>query len=139
MRYKVSGDFENTLTWLQKLSEGDYLDYLEKYAQKGLEALRAATPKRSGLTADSWGYRIDRNALGSARITWLNSNVHNHLNVAILIQYGHGTRNGGYVEGIDYINPALQPIFQQLADELWEEVTSVGRKTRRKRRVITIR
>lgn len=126
IKFKTYGDFHNSLKWLKKLSEERYLDYLEKYAQKGVEALAEATPKRTGRTASSWTYTIDKSKTGTYRINWHNTNVHNHINIALIIQYGHGTRNGGYVEGIDYINPALQPIFEQLARDAWEEVTTVG-------------
>lgn len=126
IRFETRGDFDKTLKWLKRLSEERYLDYLEKYAKLGVEALAEATPKRTGRTAASWTYTIERNAMGSARINWHNTNVQDHVNIALIIQYGHGTRNGGYVEGVDYINPALQPIFEQLAQDAWEEVTNVG-------------
>ena len=96
---------------------------LNKYGQKGVEMLAAATPKESGKTASSWSYEIED--LGSgARIVWKNSNVNNGEVIALLLQYGHGTGTGGYVQGIDYINPAIQGIFEQMADEAWREVTS---------------
>lgn len=126
LKFKTYGDFDNSLKWLKKLSEERYLDYLEKYAKKGVEALSEATPKRTGRTASSWTYTIEKSATGTYRIKWHNTNVQNHVNIALIIQYGHGTRNGGYVEGIDYINPALQPIFEQLAQDAWKEVTSIG-------------
>ena len=96
---------------------------LNKYGRKGVEALAAATPKRSGKTADSWDYVIEDDG-GTAKIVWTNSNVNKGQVIAILIQYGHGTGTGGYVAGTDYINPAIQGIFQQMADEAWREVTS---------------
>lgn len=126
MRFETVGDFDKSLKWLKRLSEERYLDYLEKYAKLGVEALAEATPKRTGRTAASWTYTIERNALGSAQITWRNTNVQDHVNIALIIQYGHGTRNGGYVEGVDYINPALRPIFDKLAQDAWEEVTTIG-------------
>lgn len=89
----------------------------ERYGAKGVEALRSATPKDSGQTADSWSYTIE-----DWGISFTNSNIKDGCPVAILIQYGHGTKNGGYVEGIDYINPALRPIFEQIANECWKEV-----------------
>ena len=89
----------------------------------GVQALSIATPNDSGKTAQSWSYEIeDRN--GSISIYWKNSNVNNNVNIAVILQYGHGTRNGGYVEGIDYINPAMQPLFQEMANEAWKEVVS---------------
>lgn len=127
IRFETVGDFDKSLKWLKRLSEERYLDYLEKYAKLGVEALAEATPKRTGRTAASWTYTIERNALGSAQITWRNTNVQDHVNIALIIQYGHGTRNGGYVEGVDYINPALRPIFDKLAQDAWEEVTTIGK------------
>lgn len=92
----------------------------EKYGAKGVEALRSATPKDSGLTADSWSYRIEDWGIG-----FCNSNIKEGYSVALLIQYGHATKNGGFVEGIDFINPALRPIFNQLAEECWKEVKNL--------------
>lgn len=96
---------------------------LNKYGRKGVEALAAATPKESGKTAESWSYEIEQNG-SSASIVWKNSNVNEGQVIAILLQYGHGTGTGGYVQGRDYINPAIQGIFQQMADDAWREVTS---------------
>lgn len=89
----------------------------ERYGAQGVEALRAATPKDSGLTANSWSYTIENWGIG-----FNNSNIQNGYSVALLIQYGHGTKSGVYVEGIDYINPALRPIFEAIAQECWKEV-----------------
>lgn len=96
---------------------------LHKYGRQGVEALAAATPKDSGATAESWSYEIEEDDSGS-RIVWKNSHQNNGYTIALLLQYGHGTGTGGYVEGIDYINPAIQGVFQQMADEAWKEVTS---------------
>lgn len=96
---------------------------LNKYGKKGVEALAEATPKDTGKTAESWSYDIVKTHTGY-KIVWKNSNIENGVSIAILLQYGHGTRNGGYVEGTDYINPAVQSIFQQMANEAWKEVTS---------------
>ena len=96
---------------------------LEKYARRGVEVLRENTPKDSGKTADSWSYEIIEDEKGY-RIVWLNSNINDGVSIAILLQYGHATGTGGYVEGIDYINPAIQKIFKGLADAAWKEVTS---------------
>ena len=97
---------------------------VQSLAQQGVTALQKATPKRSGKTADSWSYEIedDGNAI---TIFWTNSNVENYVNIASIIQYGHATRTGGYVEGIDYINPALQPIFEKITNEVWRAVVSL--------------
>ena len=95
---------------------------LDKYGREGVAALSAATPKESGLTANSWYYEIERSK-DSVSISFHNSNINKGVPIAIILQYGHGTRNGGYVEGIDYINPAIQPLFNKIAEDAWEEVT----------------
>ena len=96
---------------------------LEPIAQAGVNALRAATPQESGLTAMSWDYEIEVDR-EKARISWINTNRNNGVNIAIILQYGHGTGTGGYVAGRDYINPAIRPLFDQLADQVWKKVTS---------------
>ena len=120
------GDFKNTTKFLNLASSGTYIyAILNKYGRLGVEALRDATPKDTGLTSESWYFDIKHPKKDVYEIVWSNSNTiypNNGTTVAILLQYGHGTRNGGWVEGIDYINPAIQPIFQQLADEAWKEV-----------------
>ena len=92
----------------------------ERYGAQGVEALRSATPKDSGLTASGWSYRIEDWGIG-----FNNSNINDGYAVALLIQYGHGTKNGGYVQGIDFINPALRPVFDKIAEECWKEVQSL--------------
>ena len=109
--------------FLRKLLKKDWSQVLKKYAEAGVQALSAATPVDSGKTAASWGYEIEETKNGLT-IYWTNSNVNKHVNIAIIIQYGHATGSGGWVEGRDYINPALQPIFDQMADALWKEVSS---------------
>lgn len=100
---------------------------LDKYGKMGVEALRAATPKDTGKTADSWYYTIEEDEHGDMKIVWANSNVTDrNIHVAILLQYGHATKNGGFVKGIDYINPAINSVFQKMADEAWKEVNSNG-------------
>ena len=116
------GSFNRTERFLKRASKIDYKAILEKYAQEGVAALAAATPVDSGVTANSWDYEI-RVSRGRYSITWTNSNVVNGVQIAVILQYGHGTRNGGWVQGRDYINPALQPIFDKIANELWREVT----------------
>ena len=116
------GNFNKTEKFLKRASDFKINSVLNKYGKKGVEALAAATPKRSGETADSWSYKIEKNN-GGYVIAWDNSNVNNGVNIALILQYGHGTGTGGYVQGIDYINPALKPIFDALADEAWQEVT----------------
>lgn len=122
--FRHRGNFHKTEKFLKKSFGKNYLPVLEKYANQGVDALSAATPVDTGLTAASWGYEIlqDKDVLS---IVWNNYNVQNGINIAIILQYGHGTRNGGYVEGRDYINPALQPIFDKMAEAAWKEVTSI--------------
>lgn len=123
-RFRQRGDFSKTEKFLKKSFGRDYLDVLEKYAQQGVAALSAATPVDTGLTAISWEYEIIQND-SAISIIWKNLNEHNGVNIAIILQYGHGTRNGGYVQGIDYINPALKSIFDEMADAAWKEVTRI--------------
>ena len=119
----VSGDFKKTENLLEKIASfGDDKYVLKKYGKKGVDALESATPVDSGKTASSWSYSISEGD-GSISVDWENSNVNKGLNIAVLLQYGHGTRNGGYVEGRDYINPAMQPIFDKFADAAWKEIT----------------
>lgn len=123
--FRSKGDFKKTEEFLKKSLGRKYRAVLEKYGQKGVLALTAATPIDTGLTAASWDYEITQNESGLS-VVWSNTNVRKgYCNIAIILQYGHGTRNGGYVEGRDYINPALKPIFDELADAAWKEVTSI--------------
>ena len=117
------GNFQKTDNFLKKAKQGDYFRSLEKFAQEGVNALASATPIDSGKTAASWDYTISRSK-GSVSITWTNSNINDGVNIAVIIQYGHGTRNGGYVQGRDYINPAIRPVFDKIAENEWKEVTS---------------
>lgn len=130
---KQKGDWKKTHKLLQKITgldekgaEAHYASILNKYGQMGVDALKAATPVDSGLTADSWGYEIRTSReMGYYSIIWTNSHVEKGwANIAILLQYGHGTRNGGYVQGRDYINPAMRPIFDEIARKIWEEVST---------------
>lgn len=118
------GSFKNTEKLLKKSLGLDYMSVLEKYGREGVQALSAATPVDSGKTSTSWNYRINRNRTGIS-LEFYNTNVNKGVNIAIILQYGHGTRQGGWVQGRDYINPALKPIFDQLADAAWKEVTSI--------------
>ena len=121
---KHSGDFRKIERFLKKNQNISFNRYLKMYAQKGVEALREATPKDTGLTSESWSYKIVKEE-DTTSIVWTNSNVvDGWYNVALMIQYGHGTATGVYVEGIDYINPALRSIFDELAEEIWKEVTT---------------
>lgn len=118
--FSHKGDFKKTMNFLKRAEKLDFRD-LMKYGQKGVEALREATPKDSGLTADSWYYQIRKTENGIS-LEFCNSNIVDGVPIAIILQYGHGTRNGGYVQGRDYINPAIQPIFDEIAENLWKEV-----------------
>lgn len=122
--FRHKGNFKKTEKLLKKSIGRDYRSVLEKYGQKGVEMLAANTPKDSGKTAESWSYALEERN-GYLSVTWFNSNINKGVNIAIILQYGHGTGNGGYVEGRDYINPALQPIFDAMAEAAWKEVTSV--------------
>lgn len=121
IRVKCKGKFKRADNWFKKLLKKDYMSILEKYAQQGVEALSAATPVDTGLAASSWSYEITENKEGIV-ISWNNSDIEGYVNVAIILQYGHGTRNGGWVAGRDYINPALQPLFDKMAKAVWKEV-----------------
>lgn len=116
------GSFKSTEKFLKRKITTEQLLIFEKYAQEGVEALASATPFDTGKTSSSWGYQIsftDKHV----KLTFTNSNIVDGIPIAIILQYGHGTRQGGYVEGIDYINPALKPIFKKISDSLWKEVT----------------
>ena len=120
---KQKGDFSKTEKFLNSISKKLYYRNLQKYAEQGVAALASATPIDSGTTANSWNYEI-RQTKNSVSIYWTNSNVNKGVPIAVIIQYGHGTRNGGYVQGRDYINPAMRPIFDKIAENVWKEVTS---------------
>lgn len=117
------GNFKRTENFFDKVLHRDYRSILNSYGAKGVDALAAATPKDSGKTASSWTYSIEEKN-GSISIVWSNTNVNKGVNIAVILQYGHGTRNGGYVVGRDYINPALQPLFDEIASNAWREVVS---------------
>lgn len=118
-----SGNFDRTFKFLKKMQELRIQNILEKYAQQGVQALSEATPVDSGKTASSWSYSIE---VGheTATIHWSNSNVNKGVNIAVILQYGHGTGTGGYVQGRDYINPAMRPVFDKIAEEVWREVVN---------------
>lgn len=117
------GDYSKTLSWLKRMKLDKIMDKLNAYGEQGVMALQNATPKRTGLTASSWYYEINRTPT-SISITWKNSNMAREaIPIALLIQYGHGTRTGGYVQGIDYINPTLKPIFEEITNNVWKEIT----------------
>lgn len=122
--FRHKGDYSKVTRYFERLKEVAKLGILDKYGKAGVDALSSATPVDSGLTASSWGYEVEHSA-GSAKIVFTNSNINKGVPIAIILQYGHGTGTGGWVEGRDYINPAIQPIFDELADEAWREVTKV--------------
>lgn len=116
------GNLSKLNTFFEKCKSIPHLSILDKYGREGVRALSSATPRDTGKTADSWKYEIVRTK-DSVSISFINTNITDEgVPIAILLQMGHGTRNGGYVKGIDYINPALKPVFERLADEAWEEV-----------------
>lgn len=122
--FRHKGDFSKLSKYLERVKETANLGILDKYGRAGVSALASATPVDSGLTANSWHYTIERTR-GSAKIIFHNSNIQNGVPIAIILQYGHGTGTGGWVEGRDYINPAIQPVFDDIANEAWREVTSL--------------
>jgi hypothetical protein len=122
--FRQQGDFSKLTKFLERVKEVVHLGDLDKYGRAGVAALASATPVDSGLTSQSWSYEITQKD-GSASITFKNSNIQNGVSIAIILQYGHGTGTGGWVEGRDYINPAIQPIFDQIANDAWKEVTQL--------------
>lgn len=121
---KTTGDFNNITRFLNAMNKRDARSILNKYGARGVKLLENATPIKTGKTASSWRYEIHYSN-GKYELVWLNDNVNNGVNIAIILQYGHGTRNGGYVTGIDYINPVIRSVFEEMAEELWREVVRV--------------
>lgn len=122
LTYKTKGSFENTNKFFKKMSQKSIFKSLEQYGEEGVAALAAATPVDTGKTASSWSYEI-RQTDSSVSIIWKNSNIVDGTPIAVILQYGHGTATGGYVQGVDYINPALRPIFDKITKKIWKEVT----------------
>lgn len=122
--FRQKGDFSKLNRYLERAKNAIRLGDLDKYGREGVAALSSATPVDSGLTATSWNYEITRNKNG-ASISFTNSNIQNGVPIAIIIQYGHGTGTGGWVQGRDYINPAVRPIFDKIAENAWKEVTKL--------------
>lgn len=118
-----SGPYDKTKAYLERLKGDKVFDVLDSYGQLGVTALASATPVETGLTAESWGYEVSHSP-GRHILSWHNTHEHNGVNIAIILQYGHGTGTGGYVEGIDYINPALRPLFDKMTEDIWREVTN---------------
>lgn len=122
--FKHKGNFNKTHKFLQNAKTADPIKFLRKYGEAGVKALSENTPKDTGLTSMSWYYEIVRDKNGVS-IQFLNSNIQNGIHIAVVLQYGHATRNGGWIEGRDYINPAVQPIFDKITHDAWREVTRV--------------
>ena len=120
--FRQKGDFSKLTRYLERVKEVVRRGDLDKYGRAGVAALASATPIDTGLTASSWYYKIEHSN-GSAVISFHNSNIQNGVPIAIILQYGHGTGTGGWVEGRDYINPAIRPIFDAIANDAWREVT----------------
>ena len=122
--FRQKGDFSKLTRYLERVKNVVKIGDLDKYGREGVAALSSATPIDSGLTASSWYYKIEHTN-GSATISFHNSNIQNGVPIAVILQYGHGTCNGGWVQGRDYINPAIRPIFDKIADNAWKEVTKL--------------
>lgn len=122
--FRHKGDFSKLTRYFERVKEAARIGILDKYGREGVAALASATPVDSGETANSWGYEIERTS-NSATITYTNSHINKGVPIAIILQYGHGTGTGGYVQGRDYINPAIQPVFDRIANAAWEEVTRI--------------
>jgi len=121
--FESTGSFNNTESFLKSAPKINILSILNSYGEEGVKALGYGIPKDSGLAASSWYYEVSKTKSGYS-ITWLNKDIENGFPVAIMLQYGYGTGNGGYVQGRDYINPAIKPIFDKIADQVWKVVTS---------------
>ena len=122
--FRQKGDFSKLTKYLEKVKEGFDVGILDKYGQAGVRALASATPVDTGLTANSWYYKIEKSK-GSVSIAFYNSNIQNGVPIAVILQYGHGTKNGGWIHGRDYINPAIRPIFDAIVEDAWKEVTKL--------------
>lgn len=120
--FRHKGDFSNLTRYLERVKNAARIGILDKYGKEGVAALASATPIESGKTASSWYYKVEHSS-GSATISFYNSNINQGVPIAIILQYGHGTGTGGWVQGRDYINPAVQPLFDRIAEEAWREVT----------------
>jgi hypothetical protein len=119
--FEQKGDFSKTEQFLNRMKKKEMFKNLSIYGQRGVDALRKATPKNTGLTADSWRYEIKINK-NDVRIIWSNVNIQNGVPIAVILQYGHATGMGGYIQGIDYINPAIKPIFDDISEKVWKEM-----------------
>lgn len=124
IEFRGKGDFSKATRYFERLKEVARIGILDKYGRAGVAALSSATPRKTGKTANSWYYKIEHSK-SSATITFGNTNINDGVPIAVILQYGHGTGNGGWVEGRDYINPAIQPIFDRIAEDAWKEVTKL--------------
>lgn len=122
--FHQKGDFSKLTSFLEKAKESIKVGDLDKWGREGVAALQSATPRDTGLTAESWYYEVNRSR-DRVTLSFHNRNIQNGVPIAVILQYGHATRNGGWVEGRDYINPAVRPIFDKIADEAWKEVKSL--------------
>lgn len=122
--FRQKGDFSKTLKYLDRIRDPVKMGILDKYGREGVAALSSATPVNTGATANSWYYKIEKDR-NTAKVVFYNSHINKGVPIAIIIQYGHGTGTGGWVQGRDYINPAIRPIFDKMANDVWKEVTKV--------------
>lgn len=122
IEFHQKGDFSKLTTFFEKIKHAVHISNLDRYGAEGVAALSSATPVETGKTAASWEYDVDYRNDGAA-IRFYNTNIQNGVPIAIILQYGHATKNGGWVEGRDYINPAIQPIFDRIAEDAWKEVS----------------
>lgn len=120
--FQQKGNFSKATRYMERIKEINHFGLLDKYGRDGVAALSSSTPVDSGNTANSWYYEIE-NKKGQVRINFLNSNINQGVPIAIILQYGHGTGTGGWVQGRDYINPAIQPVFDRILQDIWKEVT----------------
>ncbi len=123
INFSHKGDFSQSLTFMNNVKTATQLKDLDRYGQRGVTALKSATPVDTSKTANSWYYKVE-NTTTSIKISFHNSNIQNGVPIAIILQYGHATRNGGFINGRDYINPAIQPIFDDMLNSLWKEITN---------------
>lgn len=123
VKFEVSGGFTKTERFLNRMKRREYLNVLDEFGRDGVQALRNATPVDSGATAEAWDYEIKRTR-NYTEIVWTNSNINDGVPIAVILQYGHGTGTGGYVQGRDYINPAIRPVFDKIVEKAWKVVAS---------------
>lgn len=123
LKRSSAGSFAKTTTFLNKLQSGNLFHSLNQHGRVGVDALARSTPSESGETAQSWGYQVGQSK-GRISLSWFNTHENDGVNIAVIIQYGHGTGTGGYIQGRDYINPAMRPIFDRILEDIWRQVTN---------------